>query len=177
MTENEYVKSRNELIRILPSKIDTIVFDFDGVFTNNEVIIHEDGTESVICNRSDGLGISLLHDISIPMLIISTEENPVVSERAKKLKIPVVQGIKYKEKVLLELLTRKNIDLQNVIYVGNDLNDLNCMKLVGTSIVTSDAHTSVKSIADIVLLKSGGKGAVRELVDYIIMKKEREIEI
>lgn len=164
-------KSIDEIISILPPEISMIFFDFDGVFTNNEVIVHEDGTESVICDRSDGLGISLLHEMNIPLMIISTEENRVVSERAKKLGIPVKQGVKNKKATLIEITENRGIDLQNIIYVGNDLNDLECMELAGTSVIPADADPSVRSAAGIILSKPGGKGAVRELAGYILQKK------
>jgi len=147
-----------------------IVFDFDGVLTTNEVIVHEDGTESVICNRSDGLGISLLNKMNIPMLIISSEKNPVVSKRADKLGVPVIQGIENKKEALLEFLNNKDIDLQNTVYVGNDLNDLDCIELVGLSVAPSDAHPRIKSVVNIVLLLPGGRGAVNELATYIVQR-------
>jgi len=145
-----------------------IVFDFDGVFTNNEVIVNENGEESVICNRSDGLGIEMLHQLKIPLLIISTEKNKIVSQRAKKLKIPVKQGIQNKEKLLQEIISSLGLTSENIIYMGNDINDLACMKMVGVSVAPLDAHPSVLSIASIILSNRGGQGAVRELVDCII---------
>jgi YrbI family 3-deoxy-D-manno-octulosonate 8-phosphate phosphatase len=168
--QHDMMDKNFQIIQYLPSKIEMIFFDFDGVFTNNEVIINEDGKESVKCNRSDGLGISMLHKLKIPMLIISTEKNPIVSQRAKKLKIPVKQGIQQKEKILLNIIKTQNLDPKNIIYIGNDVNDLECMKIVGVSVAPSDAHPSVLSCATIVLSSAGGKGAVRELVDYILEK-------
>ena len=154
----------------IPSPIECIIFDFDGVFTNNQVIVNEHGVESVICNRSDGLAVSLLKQLNIPMTIISTEKNPVVSMRAQKLDIPLLQGVDDKKAVLLEFAKEQRIDLGKIIYVGNDLNDLECMKVAGVVVVPSDANNLVKDFADIVLDTPGGKGAVMELAGYILKK-------
>ena len=110
----------------------------------------------------------MLHKLKIPMMIISTEKNPVVTHRANKMKIPIIQGAPNKESILKEIIKDKGINWENVIYVGNDVNDAACMNLVGVSVAPGNAHPHIWDIAKIVLLHDGGKGAVRELVDYII---------
>lgn len=165
-------KSVEIIVKVLPTEIECIFFDFDGVFTNNEVIVHEDGSESVTCNRSDGMGISFLRELGIPMLIISTEENAVVSKRAEKLKLPARQGVKDKALELTSFAKQNDINLKNSIYMGNDVNDIECMNLVGLSVAPLDAHQDVKSTVDVILSTCGGKGAVRELVDYIIESRK-----
>ncbi|HPN83952.1 MAG TPA: HAD hydrolase family protein [Victivallales bacterium] len=143
--------------------IKLIVFDFDGVMTDNRVLVSEDGKESVFCNRSDGIGINILRKSGYKMLILSTEKNRVVKARAKKLKMSVLNGIYDKKKVLCEYCRKNNIKMTSVCYVGNDINDLSAMKSVGVKVCPSDAYSEIKSISDIVLKKAGGDGVVREL--------------
>ncbi len=147
--------------------VEAIVFDFDGVFTNNKVIVDENGKESVICNRADGLGIKMLRAKNIPMLILSTEANLVVKMRAQKLNLEVFQGIADKKEALLKLSKEKNINLKNTIYVGNDINDFEAMKMVGFPIAPKDANPSILRIAKYITKSKGGEGVIRELADII----------
>lgn len=152
----------------LPQAIEAVLFDFDGVMTDNKVIVSEDGKESVVCDRSDGMGISQLKKLKIKTAVLSTEVNPVVSARCKKLSLECYQGLRHnKEQTLIEWCEENNINKKNVVYMGNDINDIECMKLVGCSVVPSDAHPKVTSYANIVLDKKGGNGAVRNLCDLI----------
>lgn len=153
---------------MLPIPPSLIIFDFDGVFTDNSVYVMENGAEAVRCSRSDGLGISMLLKQNIPMFILSTEENPVVSARAKKLKINVFQGCKDKASFLMDYFHRHQIDVSRSIYVGNDVNDLEAMRLASFSACPADADDSVKNVASVILNKNGGNGAVRELCDKIL---------
>ena len=148
-------------------KIQAVVFDFDGVFTNNRVIVREDGNESVICNRSDGLGIETLRKLNIPMVIISTEQNPVVSMRAKKLKLPEKHGVKNKKIELEKFASSVNVKLKNIVFIGNDINDLECMNSVGFPIAVADAFEEIKEVSIYTLTRNGGDGAVREFCDLI----------
>jgi 3-deoxy-D-manno-octulosonate 8-phosphate phosphatase (KDO 8-P phosphatase) len=148
-------------------KIQAVVFDFDGVFTNNRVIVREDGNESVICNRSDGLGIERLRKLNIPMVIISTEQNPVVSMRAKKLKLPEKHGVKNKKIELEKFASSVNVKLKNIVFIGNDINDLECMNSVGFPIAVADAFEEIKEVSIYTLTRNGGDGAVREFCDLI----------
>jgi YrbI family 3-deoxy-D-manno-octulosonate 8-phosphate phosphatase len=142
-----------------------LVFDFDGVFTDNKVIVREDGLESVVCSREDGLGIEMARKSGLKMLILSKEKNKVVSARAKKLQIEVIQGIEDKPSELRKYAAKNKIELKDIFYVGNDLNDLSVMRIVGTSACPADSHPSVKKIATIKLRKNGGNGAIRELIE------------
>ena len=144
-----------------------LVFDFDGVFTDNKVIVSQDGTESVVCYRSDGLGISKLRSIGMDMMIISMEQVPIAQVRAKKLKMDCVHGCDDKLAKLKELIVAKNIQMSNVGYVGNDINDLECLQHVGYPICVNDAYPEVKEVCSLILKKNGGEGAVREICDMI----------
>ena len=148
--------------------IKALVMDFDGVFTDNRVLVFDDGREAVFVSRSDGMGISILRKLDFPMIVISTERNAVVTIRCEKLALECVQGVDDKLPVLREWAQNKSIDLQDVAYVGNDVNDAECMDAVGVAIAVADAHPSALGIANLVLSASGGQGAIREVVDMII---------
>jgi N-acylneuraminate cytidylyltransferase len=152
----------------LPKQLDLIVFDFDGVFTDNRVWVDQNGVEQVAASRGDGMGISLLKKAGFRAIVLSTETNPVVSARCAKMKLPVYQGVEAKGEVLKKLLAEEKIPGENVIYLGNDINDLPCFPLVGCAAVVADAHPDTLPHADLVLKTPGGHGAVRELCDLVI---------
>jgi|GEM_PF-561661 len=158
---------------ILPDPIALIVFDFDGVFTDNKVYTSQDGTELVMCDRGDGMGIDLLRAAGVPMRILSTETNPVVSARARKLKLAVEQSCGDKAAWLGQFLANEGIDPAQVVYVGNDINDRGAMGLVGCAIAPADSHPEILGIVDMVLRSPGGRGAIRELADLIVSQKAK----
>lgn len=145
-----------------------LVFDFDGVMTDNRVVVFEDGREGVLCSRGDGMGLDLLRASGLAVAVISKEGNPVVSARCRKLKIPCIQGIGDKLPVLRKMVTEQGIDLQTVAYMGNDINDLECMEAVGLAIAPADAEAQILRIAGLVTTAPGGFGAVREVADLIV---------
>ena len=157
--------------RPLPSHPRLVVFDFDGVMTDDHVWVDQDGRELVMASRSDGMGIGLLKEAGIEALILSKEPNPVVAARARKLKIPVLQGVDDKATVLQQTLSDKNLSPDQVIYVGNDINDLPCFPLVACAVAPADAHPAVLAQADLVLSKNGGQGAVRELCERLLSSR------
>jgi YrbI family 3-deoxy-D-manno-octulosonate 8-phosphate phosphatase len=146
-------------------KIRLLAFDFDGVFTDNMVYVLQDGTEAVRCNRSDGIGLQKLKNLGIEMAIISTESNPVVSARAQKLKIRCFQNCEDKRKTLENIAQEFGISLDEVAFVGNDINDQSCLKQVGLPMVVYDAHYDVVALARYQTRNPGGHGAVREICD------------
>jgi len=150
------------------SKTDMLVFDFDGVLTDNLVHLDQNGKESVSCSRADGLAFDVLRKLDKPTFILSTENNPVVTMRAKKLKIPVVQGVDDKVEVMKKLVNKNNYNLKNILYVGNDLNDYLVMQLCGYTICPADSHSKIKEISDVVLKTNGGNGVVRELLEDVL---------
>ena len=148
--------------------IDAFVFDFDGVLTNNLVYLNQEGVESVACSRADGLAFDVLRKLNKPAYILSTEKNSVVSARAKKLKIPVLQGIENKLVGIQEIIKKENCLIENVFYVGNDLNDYRVMSLCGRTGCPADSHDKIKQISDFIFKKNGGHGIVRELLEDIL---------
>ena len=155
--------------------IDAFIFDFDGVLTNNLVHLDQDGKESVSCNRADGLAFDVLRKLNKSSYIISTEKNPVVTSRAIKLKIPAIQGVGDKVKQIKTLALNEGFNLQNILYVGNDLNDYRVMELCGYTACPSDSHYSIKGLVTVVLKTKGGDGVVRELLEDILKLNFLEI--
>ena len=155
---------------VLPSlaDIDLLVTDFDGVLTDNRVIVADDGHEAVVCNRADGIGRDLLRAAGLPLLILSTETNPVVTVRGAKLQIEVVQGCGDKGAALRGLLRDRGIDPARVMYVGNDVNDLGALGAVGWPVVPADAHPDVVGHARHVTAATGGAGVLRELASTLL---------
>ena len=146
-------------------KIDALIFDFDGVLTDNKVYINEDGVESVCCSRADGLAFDALRKLETPVYILSTESNPVVSARAQKLKVPVIQGVKSKIDSLRSLCSDHHYNPRKILFIGNDLNDFQVMEYCGLSACPLDSHNSIKKISTFVCSKNGGDGIVRELLE------------
>lgn len=153
----------------IPKNIKCLICDFDGVFTNNKVITDQYGNESVISDRSDGYAINILKSKNIKCVVISQEQNEVVKARCKKLNIECFTGINKKIDILKEFLYKNNYKKDEVVYIGNDVNDLECIKYLPFSAAPIDAYDIIKNNVSIVLNKKGGEGAVREFVDNYIL--------
>lgn len=150
----------------LPEQIEALVLDFDGVLTDNRVLVLEDGSEGVFAHRGDGMGIDALRN-RLPVLVLSAERNPVVTARATKLGVECVQGEADKASALKSWMAARRINPSNVVFVGNDVNDLGCFALVGCAIAVADAHPDALRAANHVLHHRGGSGAIREIADLI----------
>ncbi|MFJ2767507.1 cytidylyltransferase domain-containing protein [Streptomyces sp. NPDC087300] len=148
--------------------IDAVVLDFDGTQTDDRVLIDSDGREFVSVHRGDGLGIAALRRSGLDMLILSTEQNPVVAARARKLKLPVLHGIDRKDLALKQWCEEQGIAPERVLYVGNDVNDLPCFALVGWPVAVASAHDVVRGAARAVTTVPGGEGAIREIATWIL---------
>ncbi|GGN90782.1 transferase [Streptomyces albiflavescens] len=148
--------------------IDAVVLDFDGTQTDDRVLIDSDGREFVSVHRGDGLGIAALRKSGLTMLILSTEQNPVVAARARKLQIPVLHGIDRKDLALKQWCEEQGIAPERVLYVGNDVNDLPCFALVGWPVAVASAHDVVRGAARAVTTVPGGDGAIREIASWIL---------
>jgi YrbI family 3-deoxy-D-manno-octulosonate 8-phosphate phosphatase len=151
------------------SAVVALVTDFDGVHTDDRASVGEDGTESVFVSRADGHGIRLLREAGIPVLILSTETNAVVARRAGKLGVECRQGIGDKLSELERWLAEHGVDPARTAYVGNDVNDMPCMAAVGYPIAVADAQPAVADHAVYVTERRGGRGAVREVADRILV--------
>jgi len=149
------------------NNIDLFVYDFDGVMTDNKALVDLFGNESVFINRSDGLAIAEIKKTGILQIILSTEKNVVVQKRAGKLNIPCFRGINNKKEALLKYINEHNIDIEKVAYIGNDINDLEIMKLVELPIAPADACSEIKEISKIITKTKGGCGVIREIYNMI----------
>lgn len=154
--------------RAMLEDIRLVVFDFDGVWSNNQVLVMQDGTEGVLCNRSDGLGLEMLRKAGFPMMVLSKEVNPVVAARCRKVRVECVQGIDDKLGELTRICRERGIGLDAVAYVGNDINDVPCMNAVGLSIAVADAYPEALAAASVVTSRKGGDGAVREVCQWFL---------
>ncbi|OGL40570.1 MAG: hypothetical protein A2042_05310 [Candidatus Schekmanbacteria bacterium GWA2_38_11] len=166
-----FMKSRllkKQRDNFLLKNIHLIVYDFDGVLTDNKVTLREDGFESVVVNRSDGLAIGMIKEMGIKQVILTKERNMVVETRAKKLGIPSLRGVDNKKEALIDFCKKNDISLECVVYIGNDLNDLEVMQSVGYPVCPLDAYDEVKSISKVILDVPGGEGVVRDFLKYIV---------
>ncbi len=151
-------------------KIKLFALDFDGVFTDNRVFIDEDGREAVVCDRSDSLGLKMLKEKrpDIKVIVISKETNNVVKTRCKKLNIACRTGIDDKLIMLKTIIAEADLDPGQVAYMGNDINDLECVAYAGVGVAVADSDPRVLAAADYITKKNGGRGAIREVIDIIL---------
>ena len=151
----------------LPSPVRAVVFDFDGVFTDNNVYVAQDGKEMVKCSKYDGIGLKNLETKGIGKIVISSEKNPLVRARCKKIGIECYDSVQNKFSVLQELIKNQNLNFSQVAFMGNDINDLECLSEVGLPIVVKDCHPKLLKLARYVTETLGGYGAVREVCDHL----------
>jgi YrbI family 3-deoxy-D-manno-octulosonate 8-phosphate phosphatase len=148
--------------------VSLVCYDFDGVMTDNRVLVDQDGREAVWVNRSDGMAVAAMRRIGVPQVIMSTETNPVVAARGAKLRIPVLQGLDDKAAALADYAGRNGFDLATTVFIGNDVNDLEAMRLVGLPVAPADAHPTIRELAVFVTLARGGEGVVREFFETFL---------
>ena len=157
-------------VRTLPIKPPkAVLFDFDGVFTNNKVYVDEQGIETVRCDRSDGWGLAQLKNSGMKIAVLSTEVNPVVTARCKKLGLECYQGLGEKKyEAFVSWCDKNAVKPQDVVFVGNDQNDVDCLKVAGCGVVPADGYPQARECADLILSHKGGDGAVREVCEMIL---------
>lgn len=147
-------------------KIKIFLTDCDGCLTDGGMYYAENGDEIKKFNTKDGMGISLLHEKGIIVGIITGEDSQMVYRRANKLKIDELHcGVKNKLQVVNDICQKYGCTLENVAYVGDDINDLDTIKAVGMGFSVSNGIASVKNVADYVTNNYGGNGAIREIID------------
>ncbi len=172
LLQNPQIQAVDPLVnrRPFPARVSLLLMDFDGVLSDDLVLTDQDGRESVRCSRSDGFGLSLLREnMDIQAAVLSREENPVVSARCRKLKLEVFQGVRQKDQALKDLIQARGWNPAEILYVGNDLPDLAVLPLVGFFAAPADAHPDVLRRADLILKHRGGRGAVRELCERLLL--------
>ena len=158
---------------LMLKSIQLIASDFDGVMTDNRVLVDDTGKESVFVNRADGQAVHILRAMGIDLVVISSEKNGVVKKRAEKMGIECIYGVADKAECLKQYCHENKITLQNVAYVGNDVNDYEAMQIAGVKIAPQDAYHEVKVIADYTTIAKGGEGVIREIAGLIKMQKNQ----
>jgi len=156
--------------RPMPASIKMIVSDFDGVISDGRVWTDENGRETVAATRADSMRVEELRQRGIEVMILSSEVNPVVSQRAKKMGVEAIHGLSLsgKGEALKHFLSEQKIAAAQVVYLGNDFNDLPCFEIAGWSVAVVDSYPEVLRAADYVLKTRGGYGALRELCDLVL---------
>ena len=150
--------------------------DVDGVLTDAGMYYSESGDELKKFNTRDGMGIKLLQRAGLITALITMEETKLVTRRAEKLAIPEVhQGARDKLAVMREMVARHGLTLQEVAYIGDDVNDLEVLNAVGFGAAPADALPAVRSAVDYVCRQKGGEGAVRELADLILAAQTAKV--
>lgn len=143
------------------------IFDFDGVFSDNRVWTNDRGEESVACFRGDTYGLRRLDEVGVEYLILTSETNDAVAARARKMRADIIKGVEDKLPVLRAEVERRGVSLAETSYVGNDINDAECLAVVGLPVVPADAWDEVVPLARLVLTRDGGRGCVREFCDAV----------
>jgi YrbI family 3-deoxy-D-manno-octulosonate 8-phosphate phosphatase len=164
--------------RPLPGELSAIrllVLDFDGVLTDNRVLVSEDGRESVTCHRGDGWGIARLREAGVEVMVLSTETNGVVAARSRKLSISCIHGCDDKLAALRSVAGERGLTADEIAFVGNDVNDLACLRWVGAPIVVADAEREALAAARWVTSRRGGYGAVREVADWLLADRDASV--
>jgi len=150
-------------IKPLLKNVKLIVTDFDGVLTDNRVFVNKKGCEAVFCNRSDGLAVNYFKKKGLKVICLSTEKNKVVEQRCTKMGIASYQGIDKKIICLKKILKENRTDKKKCLYMGNDINDLECLQYVGYPVIPSDAAPLLKGFNFYTTNASGGAGVLREI--------------
>jgi N-acylneuraminate cytidylyltransferase len=145
--------------------------DFDGVHTNDLAFLNQDGIESIQVSRADGLGCGLLQEAGYKLLILTKEKNSVVIKRAEKLGVDIINGVEDKLYFLKRWCRKNGFSRQQLAYVGNDINDLECLNWVGFPIIPADANINLVKCGFMVLHTPGGGGVIRELADILTSDK------
>ena len=155
--------------------IELIILDVDGTMTDSRITYSENGDEIKSFNVKDGLAIASWRKLGKQVAIITGRSSAIVARRAKELRIEYFyQGVHNKKEVLEELLIKLDLSMENVAAIGDDLNDLQMLKAAKISFVPRDASTYVDKIASVILTKKGGDGAVREMIEYLIIQEGLE---
>ena len=153
-------------------KVKLLVLDFDGTLTDNKVYTDQNQKETVMADRGDGLGLEMVRKHGgVDAIILSTETNPVTAARAKKLNIPCVHGLDSKIEVFKAEAKKRGLSKEEICFVGNDVNDIECMGHAGIAVAIEDSYAQTLAVADYVTQRKGGHGAVREVCELILYAK------
>lgn len=156
--------------KLKKENIKLFVSDFDGVFTDGKLTVYSDGTTSKKLDYKDIMAVANLLKAGIRVVIISGETSKAIEVLKQKFpSIEIFQDIRNKMQVLQELLNKYNLEKENVLYVGDDINDIKCLEFAQAAFTVNDAHKSVKELKNInVTENNGGMGAIREIADLLL---------
>ncbi len=155
-------------------KIKMIIMDVDGTLTDGTILVLPDGEELKSYNVKDGAGILLAHLAGLKTGIITGKKSKSVEKRAEKLKIlEVHQGIIHKKKTLSQILEKLKLKPEEIAYIGDDIGDLEVLKSVGLAGAVADAHPEIKKYSHFVCSQPGGRGAVREFIEFILEAQDK----
>lgn len=158
--------------------IKLVAFDVDGVLTNGDITYTASGEEIKSFNAKDGQGMNMLRSANLITAIITARKSPIVERRAKDLDITYVyQGVKHKIIALQEIMIKHSLSFEQIAYVGDDLPDLCILEKVGLAFCPLDAVAQVKKVCHYVASKQGGKGAVREITDFILQSQDIKVKM
>ncbi len=168
--------NRDVLMRVQDRalKIKMVIMDVDGTLTDGTLLILPDGEELKSYNVKDGTGILLARLAGLKTALISGKTSKPLEKRAERLKIPeVYQGILDKKKILDEILAKNKLNLEEIAYIGDDLGDLEVIKSVGLAAAVADAYPEIKKQSHFICKNPGGKGAVREFIEFILQAQDK----
>jgi 3-deoxy-D-manno-octulosonate 8-phosphate phosphatase (KDO 8-P phosphatase) len=168
------LKLVNEMTDEQISKIKLIISDFDGVLTDNSVYTDQFGNETVRCSKYDSIGISQITEVGVEFIVVSSESNPTVSKRCEKLKSNYYTNVHDKGEKISQILTDRQLSPCEVLYIGNDINDLNALKFVDFKVCVNDSHPDFIAACDFMTQSKGGQGCIREICDIIKKGKMNE---
>ncbi len=161
--------------------IKLFAMDFDGIHTDGCVLTDQNGVESVFSSRIDGMGLELVRRrTDIQLRVISREVNPVVAARCQKLEIPCEQAVMTGEgklQILQRIMRELGIAQEEVLYMGDDVNDLAILRFVGLPITVPKGHQSVKAVCKYTTIAPGGDGAIREVCELILQARGVDITV
>jgi YrbI family 3-deoxy-D-manno-octulosonate 8-phosphate phosphatase len=169
---------KNNMIEEKLKNIKMLVMDVDGTLTDGKVYYSKNGEELKCFSIRDGMGIDLFHINGFQTGIITSENSQIVTARSNKLNIKnVILGSRNKSKDLSSLAEITSMSMINIAYIGDDINDLPALMIVGFSVCPADAVDSVKSVCDYVCAAKGGAGAIREVVEMILKSQNKSITL
>ncbi len=154
------------------AQIKLMILDCDGVLTDGRIIYGNDNLDLKQFDAADGMGMMLLSKIDLEVAVVSGRKSDALKQRCVDLKIRHLhQGVGHKLDCVSRLLEELDLDFDNVIYMGDDWNDVPCMRRAALSVAPQNAHPEIHKVADMVTVREGGRGAVRELIDFVLAKK------
>ena len=157
-------------------KIKIVLTDVDGVLTDGGMYYSGDGDIMKKFHARDGMGITLLRNNDIPTVIITKEKTKMVKQWAKKMKITLFDGVLYKEDILTKICSQYQVSSSEIAYIGDDINDVNLLKLVGLGVVPKDGNQIAKKSSNYISKTIGGKGVLREVAELILLSKKIPIK-